>query len=326
MKKLLWLDDYRNPFDTKTDWMIFSPIGRDVEIHWVKNYQEFVDWIIENDLPDGICFDHDLDDSEIWMPIINYEHIYEVSNYGRVKRILRSKGTSGNNILKPYKSESGLSVMLRNSGNDVSKKIHRLVMESFIGVNILKPEVNHKDGNRWNNYIGNLEWCTGSENVFHSHNELNRDYSAYGENHGNSFNISQYDKSGNYINTYGSVNEAGRQLKIEFTNIAKCARNERKTAGGFIWKYDNKKTTIKSEIAHIKDKDYTKNFFIPEIKTEKTGYDCAKWLVDFCLDRKIQLPSYNIQSANPCGRENINGLLKNYIVFFNNNLKQSINN
>jgi hypothetical protein len=116
MKKLLWLDDYRNPFDIETDWMIFSPIGRDVEIHWVKNYQEFIDWITENDLPDGVCFDHDL-----------------------------------------------------------------------------------------------------------------------GE--------------------------------------------------------------------------------------EKTGYDCTKWLVDFCLDRNIQLPPYNIQSGNTCGKENINGLLKNYIMFFNDNLK-----
>ncbi len=140
MKKLLWLDDYRNPFDIKTDWMIFSPIGRDVEIHWVKNYQEFVDWITENDLPDGICFDHDLAE----------EH----------------------------------------------------------------------------------------------------------------YRLSMYNPDGHYSGYY--------------------------TDGTFL---------------------------------EKTGYDCAKWLVDFCLDKNRQLPSYNIQSANPCGRENINGLLKNYIMFFNDNLK-----
>lgn len=63
MKKLLWLDDYRDPFDSETDWMVFSPIGRDVEIHWVKSAEEFELWIINNGLPDGICFDHDLDPS-----------------------------------------------------------------------------------------------------------------------------------------------------------------------------------------------------------------------------------------------------------------------
>jgi len=60
MKKLLWLDDYRNPFDKEVDWMMFSAIGRDVEIHWVKSYDEFTAWIEENGLPDAINFDHDL--------------------------------------------------------------------------------------------------------------------------------------------------------------------------------------------------------------------------------------------------------------------------
>lgn len=60
MKRLLWLDDYRDPFDKEVDWLVFSPIGRDVEIHWVKSYQDFVRWVTENGLPDGICFDHDL--------------------------------------------------------------------------------------------------------------------------------------------------------------------------------------------------------------------------------------------------------------------------
>lgn len=46
---------------------------------------------------------------------------------------------------------------------------------------------------------------------------------------------------------------------------------------------------------------------------EKTGYDCAKWLIDYCLDNNLDLPLYNIQSANPVGKVNIDGCLKNYI-------------
>lgn len=60
MKTLLWIDDYRDPLDKKIDWLVFSPIGRDVDVHWVMSYQEFTDWIMIYGLPDAICFDHDL--------------------------------------------------------------------------------------------------------------------------------------------------------------------------------------------------------------------------------------------------------------------------
>ena len=46
-------------------------------------------------------------------------------------------------------------------------------------------------------------------------------------------------------------------------------------------------------------------------KLAKSGYDCAKWLVDYCLDNSLQLPNWSIQSANPVGKENINSLLTN---------------
>lgn len=58
---LLWLDDYRDPM--KDDWLVFSPIPREnLKVVWVKTYQEFKDWIIDNGLPEAICFDHDLAD------------------------------------------------------------------------------------------------------------------------------------------------------------------------------------------------------------------------------------------------------------------------
>ena len=62
MKKLLWLDDIRDPMDKCLNCMDHSPIGKDVEVYWVKSYKEFISWIEKNGLPDGICFDHDLGD------------------------------------------------------------------------------------------------------------------------------------------------------------------------------------------------------------------------------------------------------------------------
>lgn len=125
--KLLWLDDIRNPFED--DWLNFSPISRPYDCIWVKSYSEFTKWIVNNGLPDGICFDHDL----------------------------------------------GMEVALTARANGMSKR-------------------------------------------------------------------------------------KSRGLK----------------------------------------------------QLEKTGYDCAKWLVEYCLDNNLKLPKWNIQSANPVGKDNINGLLLSF--------------
>lgn len=50
-------------------------------------------------------------------------------------------------------------------------------------------------------------------------------------------------------------------------------------------------------------------------ESEKSGYDCAKWLVEYCINKDLDVPLYNIQSANPVGKANIDGLLKSYIKF-----------
>ena len=130
--KLLWLDDTRDPL--KDDWLRYSPIEKPFDCIWVKSYNEFVDWIKQNGLPDAICFDHDL----------------------------------------------GMEVALEARAKGMSKRKSRLLK-----------------------------------------------------------------------------------------------------------------------------------------KEEKTGYDCTKWLVEYCLDNKLKLPLYNIQSANPVGKENINGLM----LSFNKHIK-----
>ncbi len=62
MKKLIWLDDVRDPF--KNGWLVFSPIERPFDVIWLKSYRQFIKWITKNGLPDGICFDHDLGDGK----------------------------------------------------------------------------------------------------------------------------------------------------------------------------------------------------------------------------------------------------------------------
>jgi hypothetical protein len=69
------------------------------------------------------------------------------------------------------------------------------------------------------------------------------------------------------------------------------------------------------DLADVKEIPNSKLVLATDWEKEYTGYDCAKWLVDYCIDNTLQLPLYNIQSANPVGKENIDKLLKNFLRF-----------
>jgi len=74
-RTLLWLDDYRDPFNKEKKWVMnYSPIGEvNVNVKWVKSYDEFTKWITDNGLPDAICFDHDLADEHYAPQSIEYK-------------------------------------------------------------------------------------------------------------------------------------------------------------------------------------------------------------------------------------------------------------
>ena len=104
---------------------------------------------------------------EIWKDIDEYEGIYQISNYGRCKRFYKSKPEK---ILKPVKGSYGyMFYTLAKNGNIKTFRIHRLVALYFIDNPNNYPEVNHIDGNKENYSIGNLEWCTRSQNMKHGH-------------------------------------------------------------------------------------------------------------------------------------------------------------
>ena len=110
---------------------------------------------------------------EVWKDVRGYEGIYKVSNFGRIKSLCRT-GYGGKpipeRILKPQQDRYGYPVVgLHKNGKAATKTIHRIVAESFIdNPNCLK-EVNHKDENKWNNRIDNLEWCTTHYNLTYGH-------------------------------------------------------------------------------------------------------------------------------------------------------------
>ena len=104
---------------------------------------------------------------EIWRPVVGYEGLYEVSNIGRVRSLDRfyyrlHKGK----VLSPTKDRYGyLTVTLNCNGKSKTIKIHRLVAQAFLPNPDNLPQVNHKDEDKTNNNVDNLEWCTAKYNV-----------------------------------------------------------------------------------------------------------------------------------------------------------------
>lgn len=108
-----------------------------------------------------------------WEPITGYEGYYEVSNLGDIKRIVTYKGKPILRILKPQDDGSGyMKVRLYKQGKSKFFRVHRVVMRAFIGECPENNEVNHKDGDRANNSLDNLEYMTKSENNMHMYRVL----------------------------------------------------------------------------------------------------------------------------------------------------------
>lgn len=109
--------------------------------------------------------------NEIWKDVVGYEGVYSVSNLGRVRRDLASRGSRPNYILKPSPTSGGyLNVTIRRLQRIAQSGVHILVCRAFHGEPPAeRSDVNHKDLDKTNNRANNLEWMTRSENVLHSH-------------------------------------------------------------------------------------------------------------------------------------------------------------
>jgi hypothetical protein len=119
-----------------------------------------------------------INEQEIWKDIPGYEGLYQASSLGRIRSVDRmKKDTIGrfrvfpSCIIKPLIQVAGYSqVNLYKNSVTITRRVNRLVALTFLPNPEGKPQVNHLDGNKENNSVGNLEWATASENVAHSYN------------------------------------------------------------------------------------------------------------------------------------------------------------
>lgn len=178
--------------------------------------------------------------------------MYQVSSLGRVKSLC---SWCGNKFVKQYKQvekilkskpkKNGYPLVTLRYNNKIEyKTIHRLVAETFIPNPNNYPVVNHIDGDKTNNNINNLEWCTQKQNMTHAYtNGLLKPppllwKGKLGKEHNRSKKVHQINKETNEIvNTFYGVAEASRETKICKRAIYAVVEGDRKTSGGYIWRY-----------------------------------------------------------------------------------------
>lgn len=165
---------------------------------------------------------------EIFKDIEGYEGLYQISNLGNVKALGNGgSNTSKERILKPTKNQKGyLYVGLCKEGKRKKYKIHRLVAQMFLPNSNNFTEINHKDEDKTNNQVTNLEWCTRAYNM---------NYGSRNQRVAESLSKQVLCVENGVI--YPSTNEVQRQTGFSQGNISKCCNGKCKQAYGFHWKY-----------------------------------------------------------------------------------------
>lgn len=181
---------------------------------------------------------------EIWKDIPGYESIYQVSNLGNVKSLKSGNHHSKTKILTPICADGKyLRVTLYRDKEHKYFPVHRLVATAFIPNPDCKPQVNHINGNKKDNRVENLEWCTQSYNNQHAYKTGLRNVSKpwlgkTGFQNNSSKAVHQIDlSSGNTIATYGSIAEASRETGCLPSKIGKCCKGIFSQTHGYGWKY-----------------------------------------------------------------------------------------
>lgn len=161
---------------------------------------------------------------EIWKDCKGYEGLYQVSNQGRVWSVKGQRYFTGSVNNRGYYA----TTLTAKNGKRKTEMIHRLVALAFLDNPNNYPQVNHKDENKLNNCVDNLEWCDAKYNI------------NYGTR--NDRMAKTQSRKVRCVETgiiYDSIKEAEEQLGLSHGKITMVCQGKRKTTGGYHWEYYN---------------------------------------------------------------------------------------
>ncbi len=200
----------------------------------------------------GVCSYHSLNIralflamEEIWKPINGYQGLYAVSNQGRVKSLDRKVSVRNGfsrvypgRILSPDVCRGYRRVTLRKNNKNVHISVHRLVCEAFHGPCPPGKECMHLNGDRGDNRAKNLKWGAHAENMKDILSRERMHKAAIEGSHDSSKKaVGQFTRDGVMVNCYESLLSASNKTKIPVAHISAVCHGERRSAGGFIWKF-----------------------------------------------------------------------------------------
>lgn len=181
---------------------------------------------------------------ELWKDIKGYEGLYQCSSWGNIRSLDRYipwrngyKQFRKGQIIKPKQNKNGyLQFALNKNGQRKMVYVHIIIAKTFLDPNIISETVNHKDGNKLNNRIDNLEWCSYSENNKHAYADLKRVKVTIG---GRKRIIYFTDIVTNKIIIYHSINEASKNIGLSHTQILRYINNKKLWKGKYYITTDN---------------------------------------------------------------------------------------
>lgn len=162
---------------------------------------------------------------EEWRDVKGYEGLYQISSLGRLRQI------KFNHYLSPFISRGYFRYIMSKEGKKQKQLAHRLVAEAFLPNPLNLPQINHKDENKLNNDVSNLEWCTAQYNSTYG-TRLQR-ISAI-----KSQKVMMLDAVTNEcIASFKSATEAATLLGLHQGHISQVCLGDRRTTGGYKWRY-----------------------------------------------------------------------------------------
>lgn len=161
---------------------------------------------------------------EEWYDVLGYEGLYEITETGKVRNCKTGTKLSGN-----INSHGYVVVSLTKNGKKKDCKLHRLLAMTFIPNPYDYDCVNHKDGNKLNNSIDNLEWCTKGYNNRHAREVLQVSTSPKP--------VYQSTMTGEFVALWATIGQAAKYAGVSTPCIVDCCEGRANSAGGYCWDY-----------------------------------------------------------------------------------------